>query len=257
MQAREIKNALKNKQVVFGMMVREVRSPAIARIMNEAGFDYIFIDMEHSSFSFETVADICLQARGCDLCTVVRIPCLEGGWVPRLLDAGADGIMCPMVDSGQKAGKLVELGKYPSLGKRGMSTGIGHTDFKSPNVLEVIETKNKETLLIAQIESVEGITNIDEIVSTEGIDVALVGPCDLSVSMGIPFDLNQPELQKNIDRVIQASAKAGIPSGIHTGTLNVLKDYIRKGMTFITYSTDIDFLLEGGRIAVRQIKEKP
>ncbi len=255
MRAREIKDALQNKRFVFGTMIRESRSPAIARIMTEAGFDFILIDMEHSVYTLETVADICQQARACDLCTVVRVPCLEGGWVPRLLDAGADGIMCPMVETIEKARKLVELGKYAPLGNRGLGTRIGHTDFKNPAAGEVMATKNQETILIAQIESTLGIQNLEGIVTTKGLDIALVGPMDLSVSMGIPGDMKNPDLLANIDKVIAAAAQAGIASGIHTGNMEFLKSCHRKGMTFIAFSTDINLLIDSGQTAVRKIKE--
>ena len=245
MRENKVKRALKRGETVVGTMISEVRNSSIAQIMKVDGFDFFFIDMEHGSFSMETVADIIMAARLADIAPFIRVPDLEYFLLSRPLDAGAQGLMVPRVDTPDDVRHMVSFMKYPPVGERGCAVTRGHSDYLSPHTAEFIKHANEETLVIVQIESGMAIDHIEEMVSIPGVDVALIGPNDLSISLGIPGQPTHPKEIEAIDKMIAACLKHDVAAGIHIGNIDQLKGWMDKGMRFITYSSDVNFLLSG------------
>lgn len=243
MKENKVKRALKRGETVIGTMVAEMRNPTIAQILSLAGFDFFFIDMEHGMFNMETVADMIHTARLAGIAPFLRVPNLEYHLIARPLDAGAQGLMVPRVDTPEDVRRMVSYMKYPPMGERGCAIGRGHTDYKSEKVKDYIEWANEENLVIVQIESQMAIDHIEEMVSVPGVDVALIGPNDLSISLGIPGQQTDPKEIAAIDKMVAACAKYGVASGIHLANIDQLKGWMAKGMRFITYSTDLNFIL--------------
>jgi 2-keto-3-deoxy-L-rhamnonate aldolase RhmA len=229
----------------IGTMVRVCRNPIITNIAKNAGLDFVMLDMEQGSYSYETLADIFMAARSLGLATFVRVPELARGYVSRALDLGVNGVMSPMIETVEQAKMLVEWSKYTPVGNRGMSPCGGHTGYKKEtDICGMMARLNEETLAIAQIETAMGVDAADEIASVEGIDVLLVGPNDLSVSLGCPGDLNCEKEQEAILKVAEACKKNGKIFGIHGGG-NLLEKWIQHDLRFIMSSTDFEMIDKG------------
>ncbi len=250
-----MKRALVEGKVVFGPMVSELRNPAIAVLFAQAGFDFFFIDMEHSCFSLETVSDMILAARAANIPAVVRPSSRKSDeYISRPLDIGAAGLLVPQIQSVDDAQKIVEWSRYQPLGERGMALARQHTFFEGGNAVETMKRLNEEVLIALQIEHRDAIENLPEILSVAGIDVAFVGPSDLSASFGKPGQANDPEVVKAIHRVIRVSQEKGVIPGIHTDSVEKAKYWIDQGMKMIGFSTDIKLILDICKSAIKQLR---
>jgi 2-keto-3-deoxy-L-rhamnonate aldolase RhmA len=239
---------------VYGTMIRQARDPGAPAIFAAAGFDFVFIDMEHGNYSMETVADLIRGAKSVGIAPIIRIPHLETHFVSRVLDAGAEGIMVPMTSTRQQAEEIVRFSKYTPLGQRGFGTQTGQTDYKPLKASEFMREANENTLIVAQIETREAIENIEAILDVEGIDVGLIGPNDLSISMGIPDQMGSEIITKAIDKVVESAKKKGKASGIHIGNIEALKKWRTKGMTVLAFSTDIGFMYSASKSNLEELK---
>jgi 2-keto-3-deoxy-L-rhamnonate aldolase RhmA len=241
-------------ECVYGMMIRQARDPGAPAIFAAAGYDFVFIDMEHGNYSMETVADLIRGAKSVGIATIIRVPHLETFFISRVLDAGAEGIMVPMTSTKEQAERIVRYGRYTPLGQRGFGTQSGMTDHKPVKAVEFMKEANENTLVVAQIETREAIENIDAILGIEGIDVGLIGPNDLSISLGIPDQMNSEILTKAIDKVVESAKKRGKTSGIHIANIEAIKKWRAKGMTVLAYSTDIGFMYNASKSSLEELK---
>jgi 2-keto-3-deoxy-L-rhamnonate aldolase RhmA len=232
---------------VIGTMIRVCRNPAIANIAKDAELDFIMADMEHGSYSLRELSDIFVVARALDLGAFVRVPELARGYISRVLDLGANGVMVPMLETVEQARQFAEWAKYTPVGNRGMSACGGHTGYhKETDMRGMMERLNKETLTIAQIETEKGVEAAADIASIEGIDVLLIGPNDLSISLSCPGDICSEQVQQAILKVAQACKEHGKIFGIH-GNLTLLKKWSSHGLSFIMNSMDLEILAKGMR----------
>jgi len=242
-------------EYVYGTMIRQARDPGAPSIYAAAGFDFVFIDMEHGNYSMETVADLICGAKSAGIAPMIRVPHLETHFISRVLDAGAEGIMVPMTSRREQAETIVRYSKYTPIGQRGFGAQTGQTDYKPSKALEFMKEANDHTVIIAQIETREAIENIDAIISVEGIDVGLIGPNDLSISLGIPDQMGSDVLEKAIDKVVETANKRGKATGIHIGNIEAIKTWRAKGMTVLAYSTDISFQYNASKSALEGLKK--
>ena len=241
-------------EYVYGMMIRQGRDPGTPAIFAAAGYDFCFFDMEHGNYSMETVADLIRGCKSVGIGSVIRVPHLETHFISRVLDAGAEGIMVPMTSKREQAERIVRYSKFTPLGARGFGNQTGQTDYKVLKTVEFMKEANEHTLIIAQIETKETIENIEEILDVEGIDVGLIGPNDLSISLGVPDLMGSEVMTQAIDRVVQAAKKKKKASGMHIGSIDALKKWRSKGMTVLAYSTDIAFMYSASKSALDQLK---
>ena len=241
-------------EYVYGMMIRQGRDPGTPAIFAAAGYDFIFIDMEHGNYSMETVADLIRGCKSVDVAPVIRVPHLETHFISRVLDAGAEGIMVPMTSQREQAERIVKYSKYTPLGMRGFGNQTGQTDYKGVKTLEFMKEANEHTLIIAQIETKEAIDRVEEILDVNGIDVALIGPNDLSISLGVPDQMESDVMKQAIGRVVEAAKKKGKSSGIHVGNVSMVRNWRSKGMNVLAYSTDIAFMYSASKSALDQLK---
>jgi 2-keto-3-deoxy-L-rhamnonate aldolase RhmA len=241
-------------ECVYGTMIRQARDPGAPSIYGAAGYDFCFIDMEHGNYSMETVADLIRGAKSAGIAPMIRVPHLETYFISRVLDAGAEGIMVPMTSTREQAEAIVRYSKYTPIGQRGFGAQTGQTDYKPLKALEFMKEANGHTVIIAQIETREAIENIDAILSVEGIDVGLIGPNDLSISLGIPDQMGSEILMKAIDKVVQTAKKRGKATGIHIANIEAIKTWRAKGMTVLAYSTDISFQYNASKSSLEELK---
>jgi len=240
---------------VYGTMIRQARDPGAPVIFAATGYDFVYIDMEHGTYNMETVGDLIRGTKSAGIAPVIRIPHLETFFISRVLDAGAEGIMVPMTSTRAQAETIVRYSKYTPLGQRGFGSQTGQTDYKPLKAIEFMKEANEHTLIIAQIETKEAIDNIDAILSVEGIDVGVVGPNDLSVSLGTPENMGSETMNQAIERVVEAAKKKGKASGIHIGNIEAVKKWRAKGMTFLACATDIGFIYNASKSTLDEMKK--
>lgn len=230
---------------IIGTMIRMVRNPAIAQIAYHAGLDFIMFDLEHGPYSIETISDIAKVARSIGLGIFARVPELAKGYVSRLMDAGVEGIMVPMISTPEEAQQLVKWSKYAPLGDRGFGSSGGLTNFTriAGDTTTFMKNQNEITLAIAQIETAEAIKNIDAIAAVKGIDVLLVGPNDLSISLGVPGNIMGEENQEAIRKVAEAAEKHQKFFALHGN--DALLDKWDSKLQMIMNSLDINILQSG------------
>ena len=249
-----MKEALKKGKVVFGPMVSEIRSPGIAVLFAQAGFDFFFIDLEHSCFSLETVSDMILAARAADIPVIVRPSSRKSAeYLSRPLDSGASGLLIPQIRTREDVENVVKWCRYQPLGERGMGLSRQHTFFQGGDALDTMQGLNEEILIALQIEHKDAIENLSELLSVPGIDAAFVGPADLSASFGKPGRSDDPDIQSAIDRVIEVSEANGIIPGIHTSSVDKAKFWVEKGMKMIGFCTDIKLIQQICKTSVEEL----
>ena len=243
-----MKRALKEGKVVFGPMVSEIRSPGLAVLFAQAGFDYFFIDMEHSCFTYETVSDMIMSARAAGIPAIVRpVSRKAHEALSRPLDSGAAGLLVPQIQTREDVESVVRWCRYQPLGERGMALSRQHTFFEAGDTVETMARLNEEVLIALQIEHRDAIENLPDLLSVPGIDAAFVGPSDLSASMGKPGQGSDPAVEAAIRRVIEVSEAHGVIPGIHTSSIEKAKYWIGHGMKMIGFYTDIKLILQASK----------
>ena len=252
-------DVIKTTGVQAGTMLRISRDPAVIQIVCAAGMDCVFVDLEHSAYNWETVSSLILVSRSVGLNCYVRVPELSRAHIGRILDIGAAGVMVPMVSTPEQAKSLVRFAKYPPLGERGLGQMTGQTDYGRADPLKLLKNANEQLLAIAQIETAEGVDQIEEIASTEGIDALFIGPNDLALSLGVPGKLNDDRVQRAISRVAQAAQTHGKLFGMHSD-LELLSRWIPHGLDLAISSTDTAMLnkaMNDLAAKIRQLSGKP
>lgn len=253
MRDNKVRAALKRGEVVIGTWASEMRSPAIALLFANAGFDYMFIDMEHGAYDLETAAAIIKVARLADIVPVVRVPDGLYHLIARVLDAGAMGVMVPRVETRETVERAVAAMRYPPLGKRGCALGRGHSDYQREPLWEYTRHANDNILAVMQIERKIAVDHIDDLLSVPGVDVAFIGPADLTLSLGASSP-QDPSVQEAIAKVVDAGKRHGVATGIQLRDIEQIKMWQARGMTMMGYASDLDFIAEGARAAARALR---
>ena len=251
-----MKVKLSKGEAVWGTFVFEYGSPSAPRILKEAGWDYILIDSEHASFGIEIISTMLQVSSTIGLPALVRVPETARSLLSRPLDAGAVGLMIPRVESRAQAEAIVRYTKYPPVGDRGVILGTAHNDYRAVNGRQFLRQANAETLLVMQIETLAGIEHLDEILSVPGLDVALIGPYDLSTSMGIPGEVNHPRMQRAIGEFLKGCKRHGVVPGNFVTTVEDGQAWLRRGMRFLIYGADFMLLMERSRQVLSQLRTK-
>ncbi len=239
----------------IGVGVRIVRTPEIVRLAQGAGFDWLFIDLEHGPFSIDTASQIAIAALGAGIEALVRIPRGEYSIGTRMLDNGATGIVCPQVESADEAREIVERLKYPPMGRRSISSNMPQFGYQSTPIQSLVETLNRSTMIVAMIETAAGVSAATEIARVPGIDALLVGTNDLCADLGIPGQFGHPNVDAAYDQVIRACAASGIAPGMAGIRDHLLMEKrLRAGVRFVLVGSDLSLLAramrtEGSEIA--------
>lgn len=220
-------------------MIFEFSTTGIGRIAAEAGAEFLIFDMEHTAWSIETIRGLIATTRAAGTIPMVRVPATEYHLIARPLDAGAMGLMVPMVETADQARLIVKFSKYPPSGARGCAFGVSHDDFTGGDVLAKMTSANEQIFLMPQIETALGVDNCEEIAAVDGVDCLWVGHFDLTASMGIPAQFEHPDFLAAIDRVVAACDTNGKVAGIMAGSVEVGKQWSAKGFRIIAYSGDL------------------
>lgn len=225
--------------VSIGTFLFEFDTTGIARIAAEAGAEFAVFDMEHTGWGVDTIRMLIATTRSTRMIPMVRVPATEYHFIARALDMGAMGIMTPMVESAEQARSIVGSAKYPPAGRRGAAFSISHDDYTGGDIVEKIQTANRESLLIAQIETAEGVRNAGEIAAVEGIDVLWVGHFDLSNSLGIPGQFDHPRFREAVELVLAACREHGKVPGFMAGDVPGGQSLLDQGFRMLAYGGDL------------------
>src|SRR5260370_6031210 len=193
MQSNPVREKLGRGETALGIMAFEFFSPGLPQVLAAAGAEFCIFDMEHSGVGIETIKQQVAASRGVGLVLMVRVPGSHYHLIAPVLDAGAMGIMVPMVETREQAEKIASWCRYRPEGVRGLAFNLAHDDYSGGDVVEKMRLANERTLVIALIETTTGIDHADEILAVPGIDVGWLGPFDLSHTMGIPRQFEHPE----------------------------------------------------------------
>jgi len=222
----------------FGAMIFELFSPGLPQICKNAGAEFILYDMEHTGLSFETLKIQFALCRGLGIVPMVRVPRGEYHFIARALDVGALGVMVPMVGSAEEAAQIVSCTRYPPLGRRGAAFGFAHDDYQGGDVAQKIAALHARTLVIPQIETDEGLRNVEAIAAVDGVDALWVGHFDLTNFMGIPGQFQHPDYLAGITRVVDACEAHGKTAAFLATDDAWARDYAAKGFRLMAYGID-------------------
>lgn len=226
---------LRKGEVAFGVLIEEPATQ-IAEILGLLGFDYLYIDCQHSAMSIESVAQLIKVAELRGMTPLVRVPQNLPEIIMRYLDVGAMGIIVADMDSVEEAQKAVNAVKYPPKGQRGLSATRAADFGLKESLGDYVKVANRETMVLGMLESKEGVERIDEILGIEGLDGVSIGTTDLSKSLGVPGQRNDPLVLEAMNKVILAGKKRGKFIAISARRGEKAKQYIEKGFNMITKS---------------------
>src|SRR5579872_1660952 len=249
---------LESGDLALGVGLRLVRSAEIAKVMKSAGFDWLFIDLEHGAMSLESAAQICVAALDAEIAPIVRVPNEQYSMATRILDNGALGIVIPHVNSAQEAEVVVANLKFPPLGHRSMAGNAPQLDYQPVKASEYAATLNETTLIVVMLETPEAVERCEAIAAVPGVDVLLVGTNDLCAEMGIHGDFGNARVEEAYRRVIAACRKhekwAGL-GGIYDET--IAPRYIEMGAKMILAGSDLPFMLSAARTRSNFLRKLP
>ena len=250
-----VKDKLGRGEVVASMTVRLVRGVEIARIAKTAGFDSLYVDLEHASFSLETTGQICMAALDAGITPLVRVPGVAE--VSRVLDAGALGVIAPHVQSADDARAYVAAAKFPPLGQRSAAGPLPHLHYRSFPAASADAALNAATLIVVQFESEEALSRADEIAAVDGVDLVMIGSNDLLADWGLTGQYEHARLREAYARTIAACRKHGKHVGV--GGLASRPDlaaaFVRMGARYISTGTDLGFLLAACTAKAKEVRE--
>jgi len=240
---------LRNGDLLIGTLI-SLNSPEIAEIISHTDYDWLFIDAEHGAFNPQQTQAM-LQAAG-DTPSVIRIPAGDDVWIKKALDIGAAGIIVPQVHTAEQAEQIINQCKYSPVGNRGVGIGRAHT--YGLGFEDTIKNANDETAVILQAESRAAIDNIEDIVKIPGLDAILIGPYDLSASLGRIGEVNHPEVQEAINRVADVCKSANIKLGYFGVNASAVKPAMDNGFTLITVGVDTLFVIKAATETLEELK---
>lgn len=249
---RSIRNPMKTRivegELAIGLGVRLFRDVEIVGLAVAAGYDWLFIDLEHGSISLETVAQISNTAMLAQCAPIVRVPAFDFSTAGRAFDNGALGAIFPHVDTAEQARSIIEHMRYPPTGRRSFAARQPAIGFAAGPAIEVMAALDNEVLIFAMVESALGIENAAEIAAVPGVDALFVGANDLAIDLGIPDQFNSPQFRDALDRIVDAGSghgKAIGVGGIRDGEL--MQHLLERGVTVVLGDMEATLLVTGGR----------
>lgn len=254
----ELKRRIRSGQVTLGTW-QTMAHWSISEILAQAGYEWVVIDMEHTSIDVSEALQLTIAIDGAGSVPLVRVAANDAAQIKAVMDAGAAGVLVPAVNARADAELAVRSVKYPPAGARGV--GIARAHRYGPGFTQYVERNNDESIVVLQVEHAAGVRAIDEIVSVPGVDAVLIGPYDLSASLGLPGQLDHPDVVAAQRTVVRACLSARVAPGIHLvhpeRAASDLEVAIGVGFRFIALGTDALFLGEGARAVGRAARSAP
>jgi 2-keto-3-deoxy-L-rhamnonate aldolase RhmA len=254
MNGEELKKKVKSGGVVYGTMLTMSRNPRWTTAMANFGLDYVIIDTEHSPRGRDDVADFLAAFNYSGVVPIVRIPIPDSHYVTMTLDGGAQGVLAPYCETVEEVKEVVGAAKWRPLKgallTKAMDTGV----FPSEATRKYLENRNRNVVCIIGIESVPAIENLESILKVDGIDAIFVGPNDLTITLGIPDQYDNPKYEAALRRIIKTCKAANTPVLIHHQTVALTQKWLKEGARFVLYSSDARTMHNGFREEFGAIK---
>ncbi len=245
------------EESVLCLPLRISRLPHVVHMAKAAGFDALYVDMEHSTIALDDVSALCLAAAGAGVAPLVRVPSHDPYYIGRTLEGGACGVIVPHVDTAAEARGVVSAALFPPLGHRSLAGAGVAFGYAQQSVEETQRQLNANTIVIAMIESTQGVENADEIAAVEGIDLLLVGTGDLTEQLGIAGQHRHPQIVAAYERVAAACRRHGRWLGVAgiKGQASVLRDLHQLGARFLSARNDESIMIAGLRAETETLRE--
>lgn len=249
-----LKEKLNTGEFVIGPFMK-LPSPAVVEIMGISGFDYVIIDCEHGPLNVLAAEDMVRAAHLAGISAVIRITENNPAMISRALDIGADAVQVPQVSTKKDAEDVVKAAKFSPLGERGVCRFVRAAGYSSVDKTEYFEKANRETMVIIHIEGQEGVENLDDILTVDGIDVVFIGPYDLSQSLGIPGQVNHPLVEEKMKEVIKKAQSKGKCVGTFVDDVETGHKWMKLGVQYISYSVDTGIIHETCKDITKRFKQ--
>lgn len=251
----ELKGKLRDRSPAYGAWT-SIGHASITEIFADSGADFVGIDLEHSTISQEQSQRIIAAAQAGGVACLPRVASHNQEQVRRLLDSGADGIIVPMVESREEVDRIVAWSKYPPVGRR--SYGVARAQRYGAGFAAYTAEWNSQSVILIQIESVRGVEAVEDLLQNDAIDGVMIGPYDLSASLGIPGELDAPPVRRACERVIDACRRAGKACGSHLvePSERTVREALDSGYSFVVLASDVFVLwkwAEGMRAVLSQL----
>jgi 4-hydroxy-2-oxoheptanedioate aldolase len=244
-------------ELSLGMGLRQARTVDIAAAMTSAGYDWLFIDLEHGTMPLDTAVQISVAALSAGISPLVRVPFRQYALATRALDGGALGIVMPHVDTAEEARAVVDHLKYPPMGHRSVAGAMAYFGFRATRMAEATATMNAETLVVVMLETPQAIANADAIAAVKGVDVLLIGTNDLMMELGHPGELGHPEAVRAYEQVIAACRKHGKWPGMGGAYAEeLMAKYIAMGMRMVLAGNDFGMMMAAATRCAKFLRER-
>ena len=244
MRPNPVKLALKQGKVQLGTNFGQLRSQEVLKMLAAAGFHWAFIDTEHGGFDLETIQDVCRIAAYVNFVPIVRVADLQYSLIARALDCGAGGVIFPRVESVELLEKAVSWTKFPPVGVRGFGLSPFHFDHEPATMPQMIDHVNEHSMVVLQIETKKALDMREELLAVPGIDAVMIGPADLSISLGVPGQFQHPVMVEAMEAIRDTCERRGVAPGTQTRTLELAKFWKERGMRFLGCSSETAMLYE-------------
>jgi 4-hydroxy-2-oxoheptanedioate aldolase len=248
-----LKTKLQEGKVCLGTFGR--LGPAAVEILGHTGWDFVVIDMEHGGFDIPHVEHLLRAARSAGITGLVRVPEPRSSYIMRALDAGAEGVQIPQVETGEQAEIVTKAARYYPEGNRGLCSFVRASGYRSIEPDVHISTSNQEVLTVVHMEGELAAKNADKLLDAPGLDVLFLGPWDLSQSLGVPGKTDHPKVIKVIEEVIELCQKKGKAVGTFITKPEDALKWAEKGVQYLMYSTDAGMLVQAAREKLKSMNE--
>jgi 2-keto-3-deoxy-L-rhamnonate aldolase RhmA len=251
-----LKSMLKDDRVLVGVTTQHVCTPWLARLWKNSGADFVYIEYEHSFMNEADLASFVLACRTNGLPVVAKVPECSRTHVAKLLECGVIGIQLPWTESREQIDRLVSYVKFPPLGIRAAAPGMGNCDYDlQTSGRDLIATGNRETVILAHVETRQGIQNLDVLLANPQVDILFLGMYDLSISYGQPGDFRHADVAAAVETAIAAAKRHGKVAGMYVPDARAAEPWAAKGMRFFETASEVDLIDSGARQLVKQFRQ--
>ena len=254
MHVNRVKQALREGRLQIGCSFSQLRSPEAATILGKAGFDWCYLDAEHGGFGIETLQDLCRASIAAGMMPIVRVADIQYALIARALDCGAMGVLLPRIESPEILKNAVSWARFPPLGVRGYGLGPPHVEYEAASIPQIMEHRNANTMVVLQIETKLALERREKLLAVQGVDAVMVGPADLSISLGVPGQFEHPKLVEAIEKIRASCEAHGVAPGIHMRSLAMAKIWKDRGMKFLSTGSETSFLFDKASEAVQTLR---
>jgi 2-keto-3-deoxy-L-rhamnonate aldolase RhmA len=250
-----LKTMLRENRVLVGVTTQHVTTPWLAKLWKHSGADFVYVEYEHGFMNEADLAGFVLSCRVNGLPVVAKVPECSRTHVAKLLECGVTGIQLPWTESREQIDRLVSYVKFPPVGIRAAAPGMGNCDYNLQTTgRELIETGNRETVVLAHVETRTGIGQLDAILANPHVDILFLGMYDLSISYGHPGDFRHPDVAAAVETALAAAKKHGKVAGMYVPDAKAAEPWVARGMRFFETASEVDLIDGGARGLVKQFR---